>query len=213
MQGIDSTQIFTDADLLDLLGISPDIGRPRESHKEPAQTEKVFQGKIEFGVTVSDQTGWVNVSMMAIPAPRPRAALVQIPGQKPRASVYNPTKYTKWKSELSDRIRFSDIRKGDYNSIDLVIGLPLKKSHRKMDKEAWLYQLHHMKPDVDNFAKGVLDAIQQSGKTGDDSIYGSALIEKVWIGEKETPFILFNLNKILSPRISFINLLQKGKKI
>lgn len=213
MQTTDSPQIFTDADLFDLFGISSERSRSRKSNQEPIQSKEVFQGKIEFVVAVCKQTGWVNVSMMAIPAPRPRATLMMLPGMKPRAHIYNPTKYTKWKSILSERLAYSNIRKDDYNSVDLVVGLPLMKSHRKIDKIAWMDQLHHKKPDVDNFAKGVFDAIQQSGKTGDDSILGSALIEKVWIGEKEDPFILFNLKKVINPRINFRSILLNSKKL
>lgn len=193
MQNHDSTSKISDSQMLDLFG-----------------SEQV---KTQSNQVILSQTGWVTIYMESIPAPRPRAALMpngfNEKGQpKYRAHIYNPPKYMKWKAALADIINKSHLKTDEYNQVDIIIGIALRKSYSKKDKARLLYTLHDKKPDYDNFEKGILDAIQQSGKVKNDSLFGSGSAEKIWIGEKEKDFIMFNLSKRDSPVKDFQKILS-----
>ncbi|UJP64012.1 RusA family crossover junction endodeoxyribonuclease [Mongoliitalea daihaiensis] len=187
-------------DLFDLF----DIGRPAPIEKQ----EQGNQGLIEL----ETQSGWVHVEIENMATPRPRARVMKI-GNKVSPQIYNPTEYTNWKKALAECLKFSGIKKGYYNCVELIVGIPIKKSYTKKEKIAMLDSLHEKKPDFDNFVKGVLDAISDSEIIRDDNAFGSGLIEKVWIGENEAAFILFNLKLRNSPKLNFRSLIQKSKKM
>ena len=171
------------------------------------------QSKIDF----SRESGWYMFEVLPKATPRPRATAQYkgIKNGKPVyiAQVYNPTEYTRWKESLSLLIRETSIVKDSYNSIDISVGIPVPKSYTKKYKAGLEWGLHSKKPDFDNYAKGILDAIQQSGKIVDDSNFSSGLVEKIWIPEDRNGFILFNLKKITSPRIEASKILMASVKL
>ena len=187
-------------DLFDLF----DISSPAPVKKQ----EQRSQGLIDL----ETQSGWVYVEIENMATPRPRARVIKI-GNKVSPQIYNPTEYTNWKKALAECLKSSGIKKGYYNCVEMVVGIPLKKSYTKKEKMLMLNSLHEKKPDFDNFVKGVLDAISDSGIIRDDNAFGSGLTEKVWIGENEAAFVLFNLKLRNSPKLNFRGLIQKSKKM
>jgi len=159
------------------------------------------------------ESGWRKLEIIPMATPRPRAVAVTIPGQRPTARMYNPAKYTTWKESLAYRIKTSTIIPFRYNHIDLIICSAIPKSRKKSEKKDMVWNYHDQKPDFDNFTKGVLDAIQQSGKVSDDSVFGAGHIEKVWIPESYKGFILFNLQCFSRPHFDTIELIQKSELI
>jgi|GEM_PF-2420131 Holliday junction resolvase RusA-like endonuclease len=174
--------------------------------------------KIKRVSSIISQTGWTVIKIQPMPAPRPRASTIPDGFSdkgcpKYRAHIYNPANYTKYKAMLAELIRYSPIKADDYNQVEIIVGIALKKSYSKKDKERLIYTLHHKKPDFDNYEKGIMDAIQQSGKIKNDSLFGSGSTEKIWIGEHEKEFVMFNLIKRIAPVRDFRKLMENATVI
>ena len=154
------------------------------------------------------ETGWVRFEYPPYPAPRPRAKAVLRPnpagslGPKSSwvATVYNPPQYTDWKTGLALLFKTSRLPRDAYNAIDLLLCIPLPKSLSKRAKAELAWKLHDRKPDFDNFTKGILDALQDSGLIQNDSRFGSGTLEKIWIPDYLPACIWVNLKKSASPR-------------
>jgi len=113
--------------------------------------------------------------------PRPRAFAVG-----GRARVYNPATAEGWKSEVAQAFRSV----AGYNSkhpieIDIALWFARPKSHfgtgrnaSKIKESAPAY--HTQKPDVDNVAKGILDALVHIKAFHDDSQVITLTISKQW---------------------------------
>lgn len=62
--------------------------------------------------------------------------------------------------------------------VSIVFWLPMPKSWSKKEKINMCYAAHQQKPDIDNLAKSVFDALLE-----DDSIIYRCLLEKRWAKE------------------------------
>ncbi|WP_343698872.1 RusA family crossover junction endodeoxyribonuclease [Caulobacter sp.] len=93
-----------------------------------------------------------SVPFAPIPSPRPR---VVVRGKFP--TVYMPAEYMDWKKAVAQYVRDSGLAapEGHFES-PVVVRLTCQVPAPKTTK------LNHPKPDVDNYAKSVLDAFNDS---------------------------------------------------
>lgn len=112
-----------------------------------------------------------------MPAPRPRCV-----ARGGFASTYNPREYTAWKERAAELIR--DVLKEPLGERvgDFRLTLVVQAQRPKTTK------LSRPKPDVDNYAKGVLDAITDADRLWEDDYQVSTLtVTKRWAPEGEEP--------------------------
>ncbi len=113
--------------------------------------------------------------------PRPRAFAVG-----GRARVYNPATAEGWKSEVAQAFR-SVAGYNSNNPIEIQVNLWFErpKSHFGTGRNASNVKgsapvFHTQKPDVDNVAKGILDALVHIKAFHDDSQVITLTISKQW---------------------------------
>ncbi|MFM7027807.1 MAG: RusA family crossover junction endodeoxyribonuclease [Chakrabartia sp.] len=101
-----------------------------------------------------------------MPAPRARARAI---GKF--VQMYNPADYTQWKAEVTEYLRneVAPLGEGPFE-----VWVSVYKDPPKTTK------LPFPKPDVDNYAKGVLDAVTQGELWPDDWLVGDLHIKKRW---------------------------------
>lgn len=106
-----------------------------------------------------------------MPTPRPR---VVVRGRFP--TVYHPKEYTAWKEQAAEIVRaHAALPPEEHLDRPLAISMVIKASRPKTSK------LNHPAPDVDNYAKGVLDALTQSERTyRDDKQVTDLRVVKRW---------------------------------
>lgn len=123
-----------------------------------------------------------------MPAPRPRCT-----SRGGRfATPYNPREYTQWKEQAAKLL--GDVvpepfgeRLGDFR-ISLVVQTAKPKTTK----------LSRPKPDVDNYAKGILDAITQSERVWDDDYQVASLtVTKRWAPDGEQPGVHITITPYL----------------
>lgn len=113
-----------------------------------------------------------------MPAPRPRCV-----ARGGFASTYNPKEYTVWKDRAAELIRDNFPTALDLQG-DLRVTLLIQAARPKTTK------LTRPKPDVDNYAKGVMDAITSSERVwGDDKQVSRLTVTKRWAPMEELPGI------------------------
>lgn len=119
----------------------------------------------------------LSLDIDPMPAPRPRARAFMVKG-KPIVSMYHPKEYTDWQKEavgaINDALRGED---PPHMEGPLTVGIIVSKTRPKTTK------LSAPKPDLDNFAKGVLDAMTKAGVWGDDSQVEFLAVKKQWADE------------------------------
>lgn len=122
-----------------------------------------------------------------IPAPRPRA----VSRGRGFASIYHPTSYTSWKENVAGLVKDSpgipeDVLTGPLRvEIDVLVTKPRTS------------KLQHPSPDVDNYAKGVLDAITQSERVWkDDKQIVTLRITKTWVTGDTAPGFAVRISSI-----------------
>lgn len=109
-----------------------------------------------------------------MPAPRPRARAFMVRG-KPIVSMYHPKEYTAWQAAAAQALieELADVElpvtEGPV-TVGLIITVPRPKTTK----------LPHPKPDVDNYAKPVLDAMTKAGVFRDDSQVAFLAVLKKW---------------------------------
>jgi Holliday junction resolvase RusA-like endonuclease len=86
--------------------------------------------------------------------------------------MYSPPAYKAWQAEAAKHLKAIEAQAFDGPVlVDLYVELPRPKTTK----------LPHPKPDVDNFAKGILDAITKDGRFwSDDSQVQTLYITKAW---------------------------------
>ncbi len=97
-------------------------------------------------------------------APRPRVT---------RHGAFNDEKYTNWKRAV--RLLYRGTLP---DRVAVTFFVPMPKSWTKKKKAAMLHQPHQQKPDIDNLAKGFLDALR-----ADDERVHFLQASKVWANE------------------------------
>jgi len=112
-----------------------------------------------------------------MPTPRPR---VVVRGRFP--SVYHPKEYTAWKEQLAETV------KAQADLPPEALTGPLKVDVQVFASKPRTSKLKHPRPDCDNYGKGILDAITDSGRVwADDSQVVDLRIAKHWAAEDEFP--------------------------
>lgn len=139
----------------------------------------------------------VSYFVEGVPVAQPR---VKARAFGKQARVYTPDTADKWKSVVKSLTRIKmDFRQGAY-SLHLVFCLPRPKAHYRTGKNSHLLRdaapgLHTQKPDVDNLAKAVIDAMVDSGRVDDDSYLTSLTVSKEWADAVPGVFIRFQLGE------------------
>jgi len=110
-----------------------------------------------------------------MPTPRPRARAIPTRGRT-IVSMYHPKEYTAYKAALAAMLkeRFGDSVPFS-TPVSVVIDIRVKKPKTS--------KLHAPKPDVDNYAKGVLDAMTDAGLWTDDALVVDLVVSKGWAEE------------------------------
>src|SRR3546814_3208828 len=91
-----------------------------------------------------------------MPAPRPRTRVVAPAGRKPIAVVYNPKDYTEWKQDAAKQAKLQ--MTGEPFEGPVEVTLQFTAPRPKTTK------LAVPKPDIDNYAKGALDALTDTDR-------------------------------------------------
>ncbi len=113
-----------------------------------------------------------------MPTPRPRATTR---GGK-FASIYQPREYMAWKEELAEVVRGVNDFPGSPLTGPLTVSVVARVEKPRTSK------LKHPAPDVDNYVKGVLDAITDSGRFWvDDKQVCDLRIVKRWADPDTVP--------------------------
>ncbi|MBR0541447.1 MAG: RusA family crossover junction endodeoxyribonuclease [Clostridia bacterium] len=137
----------------------------------------------------------IDYSVVGIPKPqaRPKVFHRTLKSGKPFVSTYSPKTdwfnivYTRTLEEKTKR----KIRLSGALELKLIFCLPIPKSISKKKKE----QLHYVikKPDVDNLAKAVMDAMNNTGIWEDDSQIACLYVSKIY---SEEPRCLITIEEI-----------------
>lgn len=115
-----------------------------------------------------------------MPAPRPRTRAFLVKG-KPIVSVYNPAEYTAWKKATADAINDElDLVLADLPPETFPLRGPVTVGLIVTVKRPRTTKLAHPKPDVDNYAKAVLDAMTQAQVWEDDEQVAFLAVQKKW---------------------------------
>ncbi len=104
--------------------------------------------------------------MDPMPSPRPRFRVI---GKF--ASAYMPADYKKWKAAVAEHFVASEIAVGAATvAVTITCIVPKPKTSK----------LSYPKPDVDNYAKSVLDAATEAGVWDDDTQVKYLHVSKHW---------------------------------
>lgn len=91
-------------------------------------------------------------------------------------NMYSPPSYTKYMESLCEQIIANNIPAGDYSQIEILFNFGYPKSTKKSEKIH--KRPHRKKPDCDNLAKAVLDALVKSGIVTDDCMLNVLKVQK-----------------------------------
>ena len=96
--------------------------------------------------------------------------------------AYYPGEYSKWESDLSLMLKSEVIRRfAGPVRLDAIFAFPVPDSCTKKERDARLNQeWHTQKPDRDNLAKALMDALNHTGVWNDDSQVCCGNVEKRW---------------------------------
>lgn len=124
-----------------------------------------------------------TLDVVPVAKPRPKFRQVKKKGQKfATTMVYYPNDYLKWESEISDALRPLVIRKHSGPvKLEATFAFPVPPSLSKKEKAERLdVGWHTQKPDRDNLAKALMDALNHVGIWDDDSQVCTGNVEKRW---------------------------------
>ena len=117
-----------------------------------------------------------------IPAPQPRPRMTR------HGHAYNPPTADAWKATIAMVIERDHKGKTfgkEAVSVVLYLHIPRPKSHfnAKGQLKPNAPMVHTQKPDVDNYAKAILDQLVKSGVMHDDSQITGLVVVKKWNGD------------------------------
>lgn len=121
-----------------------------------------------------------------MPCPRPRVALR---GRVPVA--YYPKDYTAWKNQAADLI--ASLLPPDHQPYEG----PVEASIICAVERPKSTNLPAPRPDADNYAKAVMDAMTQAGVWKDDSKVVRLAITKRWTQSGEAPCVYIRVNETI----------------
>jgi Holliday junction resolvase RusA-like endonuclease len=114
----------------------------------------------------------VDLLIAAMPTPRPRFRAIPVRG-KTIVNTYYPKEYQEHvkhlKALLSEKL-------ADHVCISTPVCVDIDVTLTKPKTT----KLHAPKPDVDNYAKGILDALTQIGAWDDDTLVVELRVTKQW---------------------------------
>lgn len=109
-----------------------------------------------------------------MPAPRPRFRVITPKGRAPIASAYSPAEYRQWQDDAHEQL-ISQITHPELTgplAVDILVQVQKPRTSK----------LDHPSPDVDNYAKAVMDAMTKAGAWLDDKQVVSLTVTKEWGG-------------------------------
>lgn len=114
---------------------------------------------------------------------RPRAFAIQRRGKPPLVRVYNPATAEFWKEQVAKAAKEAQLEKLEGAiGLSLFFSFPRPKSH--FDSKGYVKRGapdHHLqRPDFDNLAKAVADALTSVGAWDDDCQLVQVQINKGW---------------------------------
>jgi len=122
---------------------------------------------------------------------RPRATV-----QNGRARVYTPTATANWEHFAADELRFYMAGKPAMTGplgCEIVAVFPRTAALLAKNKIGYKYPTwrlpHAVKPDADNIAKSVLDAVEKAGIISDDKQIALLTVGKHWAMISEQPCV------------------------
>lgn len=128
--------------------------------------------------------------MDPMPTPRPRARVIAPKGRRPIVSMYSPAEYKAWQAKFLALLAQMD-------APSALLEGPLEVSVACYVARPKTTKLSHPKPDVDNYAKGVLDCITQDGRFWtDDTQVRTLHVTKSWTAEGEVPAITVTIKEL-----------------
>lgn len=90
------------------------------------------------------------------------------------ATFYSPKEYKDWQAEAAKALKSVTPPETPFEG-PVVVGIDIRVVQPKTTK------LPHPKPDVDNYAKAVLDALTADGRFwSDDSQVQTLIVDKAW---------------------------------
>lgn len=122
-----------------------------------------------------------------MPCPRPR---ITVRGRF--AHAYYPTEYKQWKNEAQDLIE----AQMDAQPINTYYDVPLQVILVCVVQKPKTSKLLAPKPDVDNYAKAIMDALTAAGAWGDDAQVIDLRVVKRWTNKGEKPHFTVTINPV-----------------
>lgn len=111
-----------------------------------------------------------------MPAPRPRARAIRVRGSnKHIASMYSPAEYKAWQKKATEMLA----EEREFQALEALLG-PVSVAIVVTVPRPKTSKLPHPKPDVDNYAKAVLDAMTDARIWANDSQVAFLVIKKEW---------------------------------
>lgn len=107
-----------------------------------------------------------------MPAPRPRFRVITPAGRRPIASAYSPAEYRQWQEDAHEQL-ISQINHPELTG-PLTVRIHVQVQKPRTSK------LSHPSPDVDNYAKAVMDAMTKAGVWLDDKQVVALTVTKEW---------------------------------
>ena len=120
--------------------------------------------------------------------PRPKAF-----SRGGHAGVYDPKTANEWKQNVRDAAKRCGEKFISNDPLELTLNFKIAraKGHYRSGKNSHLLKpnaqyWHVSKPDSDNFAKAVMDALSDYGFWPDDSIVARLVVTKIYTNTRET---------------------------
>lgn len=124
-----------------------------------------------------------------MPAPRPRARAIRLKGGNTIITMYNPKEYMQWKAALANALRL-------IAPATSPLTTPLRLYAEFVCTRPKTSKLSAPKPDVDNYAKGLMDALTDAGWWEDDTQVQHLAVLKRWAPAGTPGFIQFTTEEI-----------------